>query len=567
MKIAYNSDAHFFEEGLKALEPLGCKIFTLKFEENQSFQEALDNSCPDADLVIVEIFGNNYVPTDIAYAKMPTIAYGIDSTINTYLYKHLFQLFDYVFVDQKNAANELSSQLLKTEYLPLCISEQHFREFNANPMHEITFIGRFSRSRKKRAHLIKMIEQNLSISIFEDVKSDEMQDILANSLMCLNENLFNGLNYRVLQSFAAGSLLLNEEGLYSVDDYFKANEHYIPYTPDNIINLINEIKENPAKYQEMAKNAQDLCRKYHTSTYRTKELFAAILSCSVEEVYPILENKIKNKEQVAKKIAENHTYNNIYKDSAPYYITFSQIMYDLNYVQVFGGHVTPIITRLLSLTQEKNVISFIAMPVLMRVFACTNQQKFFEDLYANASKLFPQLTHNINTDELIQLQHFPSYAHIDFACVSASYFILQNSLAEAEINISQIIPLLGKDFSFLPFSNDNNKANLNPEKQKEVELTFKIAQIYAAIGNIFELGFEKINNPPIPDTGLKAAWNAWLLSYNTDILDFILDKSKEFEVAGGLLDGFMVAYKQDFITDAQKEIIMKIAKDYYIELH
>ncbi len=567
MKIAYSAKAHFLQEGIQALTAIGIEIIPLELSNEVSFEDSINATCPDADLVIVELFGNHFIPTDIAHAKMPTLAYGVDSTINLYLYKHLFQLFDYVFVDQEKAAKDLNKNFIPAKYLPLSIDNELFREFNPNPEHEVTFVGRFSRSRKKRANLIKYLEHNTSLTLIEDIKLNEMQDIFANSQICLNENLFNGFTYRVLQSFAAGSLLFNEENMNGVDNFFKPFEHYIPYSHENILDLINQVKENPAKYQEMAKNAQELCKSFHTSTYRVKEMFATILDCKPEEAYSSLENKIQNKEQIFHKLGDKHNFVPLYKKSAPNYITFSQIMYELNYVQVFGGHVTPIFTKLLNLTQQQDMISFIAMPVLLRLFACTNQQKFFDDLYVNASKLYPQLTENAKAKDLLYLQHFPTHAHIDFACVCASYFILQKCYAEAEINLSQIMHLLKDDFAFLPFSNDNNNKDLTPENQKEVELNFKIAQIYSCIDNVFELGFEKINDPAIPDTGLKAAWNAWLMSYNTNILDFILEKSKEYEIAGGLLDGFLVAYKQGFVTDTQKDIIKDIAKEYYIELH
>ncbi len=556
MKIVYICGDKFLEEGLKALEEFNAEIIPLQIDKDLTFQANLELVCKDPDLIIVELFGNQFIPTDIADCSTPTLAYGIDSTINTYLYKHLFKLFDYVFIDQKNACQILQKANIDAKFLPLCISSKHFREQNIAPDCPISFIGRMSRSRKKRSHLIAYIEQNHPISLFSKVTIDEMQNIIANSRITLNENLFNGLNFRVLQSLAAGSLLFNEENMLGVEDFFKANEHYIPYNPDNLIALIKEVENNPVFYQNIALKGQELCKEFHTSSYRVKEMFALVYNCELYDIDKVLQANFSSKRGLEK-----------ISPFTALEIAYHKVMYTYNFTQVFGGNLGEVVVSLGEIAKSNKQIGLKASSILLRLFACLEKKDKFNALYPSLLSLISSISEIEYKDNDIIDEHSRLYSIIDIYCIIASNFLLEKKYSDASQILTKAEVLLSNaGFVAQKLIHANNLAPINSEIEIEVELLYIIAQIYSYMNNIFELGFEKINNDPIPDTALKAAWFAWLKSYNSDILDFILEKANEYEIAGGLLDTFISATKKNLVNDKHKNAIQNIAKSYYLDV-
>lgn len=265
MKIAYYGS--FLAEGLRGL---GHEVIPLPLAKRCSLQSIIQATCPDAELVLLEVFGGNTPFTYMAECKQRLALYCIDSSINEFWLKHLAQLADDVFVDQRSSVAALASEGISTQWLPLCVDEANFR----NPRkleHEVSFVGTVNASRLKRANLLRLIEKHFSLHLQTSVSVAEMLNIFAASKASINENLFPGLTLRMLQCMAAGTILFTEADNPDVTLLFEDGKELIFYNPNTLLPRLKDVLDNYQSYQHIARSGQEACRAKHTSLIRARE--------------------------------------------------------------------------------------------------------------------------------------------------------------------------------------------------------------------------------------------------------------------------------------------------------
>jgi tetratricopeptide (TPR) repeat protein len=201
------------------------------------------------------------------------VAYCIDSYINEFFLKHLLFLFDDIFVDQLSSVKNLKKSGIRSYWLPLCVSKNTFRDSRPKD-HQISFVGRVTKFRRKRQNLLKQIKRRYPLNHVQNVSVSEMQDIFASSMIVLNENLFDGLTLRIFQGLASGSVLLTEE-CSSVRQHFNSN-HMVFYNHENIFRQVDSILGNPKGWANVAREGQALCWEKHTSLARAEEFIRVL---------------------------------------------------------------------------------------------------------------------------------------------------------------------------------------------------------------------------------------------------------------------------------------------------
>jgi len=150
------------------------------------------------------------------------------------------------------------------------VQESDFRT-PVPPEEFLTFVGRVTPHRPKRANLLRLLQRHTPIRVVQDVSRSRMQDLFARSRVVLNENLFSGLTLRVLQGLASGALVLTEAGGDGVDAHFADGVHLACYGPDTLLPRLADIRARPEHYQAIARAGQAACRQGHTSAVRARE--------------------------------------------------------------------------------------------------------------------------------------------------------------------------------------------------------------------------------------------------------------------------------------------------------
>lgn len=555
MKIVYSGS--YLKEGLIRL---GAELFPLDINAGKDFTTCVYEACPAPDFVLLEFFGKTFLGKNIVDCPVPCIAYCFDTPINLYLLEHVLKLFDYVFVDQKKAVSDLAQHNIHAVWLPFCVTDNWFRAINANPTYELTFVGRFSSFRIKRSNLLKYVKEHHEVNEWADVSFSEMQDIYANSRIILNENLFNGLNLRLLQGMATGSLVLTESDMDGVADFFKDGEHIVCYNSSNIIDIIQDILDNPQKYSKIAAEGQKICREKHTSTVRAQELFSQLLG---DKTFASFQHgRVADANDGMRSVKKYHAHiNNISYDE----LRLEEIIYNYKYIRRFGGvfQKNPDLMHLL--TNGSGVVAARASCLMGDILSRRNKADKAQFYYEQA------------LEQVIRIKDDPVYLaeikrksqiiklHAEIYCRMGIFFLMQSNLERATCMVDSAAQVLLQETSFVlkDLSESNVDIDIITENIYRLVPLFHLAQLYDIMGKIFDLGFLRHEADICPDTALDIALMAWKESYNTIILEFILEKSQKYNVAGELLPQLSYAVGAGFVTKKQILKIIEIANSYY----
>ena len=254
----------FLQEGFRKL---GCEVTPLRLDQTRTLNEQIEGLSVVPDLVCIELFGKTPLPRNMADCAYPLAAYCVDSPLNEYWLVPLSKLFDLVYVDQLSSVGKFRKSGVQARWLPLCVSEADFRPA-MDKEHLITFVGRVTPQRAKRANLIRHLSSRFPVKILDNISVPRMLDVFASSRIVLNENFFSGLNLRFFQALASGSLLLTERGGYGVRRHFQEGRHYVGYSPGEILEKIARIEQSYDEFAPVAAHAQEECRARHTSESR-----------------------------------------------------------------------------------------------------------------------------------------------------------------------------------------------------------------------------------------------------------------------------------------------------------
>lgn len=258
----------FLQEGF---QKLGCEVAHLPIDPGKSINQLVDESGVAPDVVFLELFGRTDLPRALHECRHRLAAYCVDSPINEYWLVPLMKLFDFVYVDQLSSVPRFRKAGVQAAWLPLCVSESDFRQ-PGEEKHFLTFVGRITQHRPKRANLIEHISQRCELNRVEGVTRAEMLDLFAQSRAVLNENLFPGLNLRFFQALASGSLLFTERRSYGVKRFFEEGRHYVGYSPEDIAEGIEALRERREELEDVARQGQEECRARHTSVHRAQSV-------------------------------------------------------------------------------------------------------------------------------------------------------------------------------------------------------------------------------------------------------------------------------------------------------
>jgi len=278
----------FLEEGFRKV---GCEVTPLQLDATKTINELVEEAGVVPDVVFIELFGRTSLPRELHNCRYPLAAYCIDSPLNEYWYIPLMKLFNFVYVDQLSSLPKFRRNGIHAHWLPLCVSEADFRPATEK-QYEITFVGRMTAHRTKRTNLINHIKKQFPLNVVDGVSRATMLDTFAASRIVLNENFFSGLTLRFFQALASGSLLLTERRGYGVRQHFQEGEHFIGYSPNDIIATITHIEQAFDCFAPIAAAGQQECMLHHTSECRAGSVVASLTSGALPPVRSLFDRQM-----------------------------------------------------------------------------------------------------------------------------------------------------------------------------------------------------------------------------------------------------------------------------------
>jgi hypothetical protein len=272
MRIVYSG--WFLREGFKKT---GCEVIPFQLDASKTLNELVEETGTNPDIVFIELFGQTALPKELHNSRYKLAVYCIDSSLNEYWLIPLAKLCTFVYVDQLSSVSKFSRQGVRAQWLPLCVSETDFRPVT-EIQHFITFVGRVTQHRVKRANLLSHISKSFPLNVVSSVSHATMLDIFAASRIVLNENFFSGLNLRFFQALASGSLLLTERRCFGVRSHFREGVHFVGYSPNDILATLGSIEQAYENYVHIASSGQEECRRHHTSECRARTVIEDMAS-------------------------------------------------------------------------------------------------------------------------------------------------------------------------------------------------------------------------------------------------------------------------------------------------
>ncbi|PTN38870.1 hypothetical protein C6366_00010 [Desulfonatronum sp. SC1] len=497
MRILYSGS--FLKEGLVKV---GHTVFPFGMDKNVSVSQVISLKSYDPDIVLLEIWGTTQLPKDLHLCNHRIVAYCIDSCINEFFLKRLMLLFDDVFVDQISSVDVLRKNGIRAKWLPLCVSEGMFRG-DQEKKHDVVFVGRLTEYRRKRLKLLSYLKDHCSLSRFENVSVAEMQDIFSESRIVLNENLFSGLTYRVLQGLASGSLVLTEDGGAGVGQHFKHGQHLACYTHDSVVNQIRKIKADPDYWEQVARQGQRLCRERHTSAARAAELITHL---------------------------ERRSAFNTRRDADQRQLAEAQAKYAQ--CQRFGGDYGDALK--------------LAVPVAARSNATgVKSSEFIGTVYARNGK--------IDQAKRYLLRCIERQGGLFGAITLALMFLHHNDLESARRGFgiaSRLTPIKYVDAKRALLAISESTGNCS-------EVYLVLAKLYYDMGIVFDPGFLKQYQEIYPEYALEFAKLAWAEEKTRDCLEMFMLCAKKMNlehevfdylkesIAFGLADDHVIAYASE----------------------
>ncbi len=508
MNIVYHQHGHFvfLREGLSQL---GHAVYPIHFIEGEPFDDQVSRICTNADIVFFEMYGPFRLPSDIEKSKICKVAYCIDSLMYEFLLIHTLKLFDYVFVDQRSSVQTLQRYGIKSTWLPLCVPDDNFRN-ETKKLYDITFVGSVSGDRVKRGNLLRYIGRRFDLNYVNNVDLDTMQTIFSQSKIVLNENHFNGVNLRVFQALASGSLLLTEKESDGLSTIFTEEKHLVTYTRDNILDKIDRYISNDS-YKEIAFNGYSECRKKHTSLERARECVRII-----EEGYMRNPKRSENESLLAQAEA-------IYARALR-----------------FGGDIRWSIDLAKKAAAQQGELSGQSYTLLgSLLYTCGRHDQAIRFLYTG----FSLGERNISLSRIIL------------------YELQQKNFHKAKQLLHVFIGLFGgKCNSLIKFMENNKKLF-----KDDTILYFTLARLLFESGNIYHVGFysELGLDRYLPTSSVEVAYIAWKREYNHTILDFIIQCYKLKNITIELIPLLNIAYKKGVLTRKQNDLYIHLLHESY----
>ena len=176
----------------------------------------LDNSAP--------LWLDGLATTDI-----PTAFYSVDTHHHARLHAHLCDLFDLVYIAQRDYLPAFTERGHAPKWLPLYASR--FVESSPERRWQATFVGTMNqRLNPARVGFFEALQQRVPVHVTEG----RWWEIFPLSELVVNQTVKGDLNFRVFEAMMCGTLLLTERSGNGLLELFREGEHLVTYEKGNV---------------------------------------------------------------------------------------------------------------------------------------------------------------------------------------------------------------------------------------------------------------------------------------------------------------------------------------------
>ncbi|MCB0332385.1 MAG: glycosyltransferase family 1 protein [Bdellovibrionales bacterium] len=236
-------------------------------------KEGMDGIPPDCILVL-----DNSAPIVIeglAETKIPSAFYSVDTHHHAELHGNLCQVFDHVFVAQKDYVRELTKESpVPIEWLPLFASRPI--EPSLDKEYGAVFVGTLRKElNPERVEFFEALKEEVPLLC----KTGKFWEIFPYSEIVINQTVKGDLNFRVFEAMMSGALLLTERSRNGLFELFDDGKHLVTYEKNNVAEAAEQIRyylEHLEEARTIGIQGRDEVLRAHTPQARADTILSVL---------------------------------------------------------------------------------------------------------------------------------------------------------------------------------------------------------------------------------------------------------------------------------------------------
>ncbi len=195
--------------------------------------------------------------------------YLIDSHIAFDLHLECAENYDIVFAAHRPAVEKFKEKGIENVFWipPACDPALHEKKADEK-LYDVGFVGS---SNPERVHLLNELGQRFN-TYYERCFLERMAEVYSQSKIVFNKSIEGGLNMRIFEALASGSMLLtNEANGNGLHDFFQDRKHLVIYRNENeLFKLAEYYINNDDEREKIAFEGMSKVLSEHTYSNRVK---------------------------------------------------------------------------------------------------------------------------------------------------------------------------------------------------------------------------------------------------------------------------------------------------------
>lgn len=234
----------------------------------------------EPDVFLFMDTGIFYPLVNLNLLKCIKACYLIDAHINFDHHLQLARDFDVVFTAHKPAVEMFKERGIENVYWipPACDPEIHGKKAEGK-LYDIGFVGTLNPAfNTERVRLFGELKQRFN-AYYERCFLERMAEVFSRSKIVFNKLIQDGLNMRIFEVLASGSMLLTDqtaEGT-GLTDFFQDRKHLVIYRNEKeLIELADYFLRHDEERERIAAEGMKKVLKEHTYSNRVKDMMRTI---------------------------------------------------------------------------------------------------------------------------------------------------------------------------------------------------------------------------------------------------------------------------------------------------
>jgi hypothetical protein len=233
----------------------------------ESVIASLNGFVPDAIL-----WHDNSMPTvlmsGLESTTIPVVFYSVDTFHHAHMHALMAEVFDHVFVAQKDYVRVFDGCGTPATWLPLWAPR--YVEASDRKTWPVSFVGNLNAQlNPRRVEFFDKLQHQIPIHIGHG----NYWELFPFSEIVVNQTVKGDLNFRVFEAMMCGALLLTERTSNGLFEIFREGDHLVTYTPDSVeeaAEKVHYLLAHPMQMRQIAHSGREEILARHLPKHRAQ---------------------------------------------------------------------------------------------------------------------------------------------------------------------------------------------------------------------------------------------------------------------------------------------------------